>query len=340
MNREQRIKAFSELGNRIRKYIQGGNDPVIEKAVMQAEITNGWFIRSFTDHSLNAISEYLKEEKLREWLNNYPEPAGSKTVGVIMAGNIPAAGFFDALCVLISGHSLLARTASDDKFLVPALLNVLEEIDHGFSGKITYGDFRDKRPDAVIATGSNNTARYFEYYFAKFPHIIRKNRNSVAVVTGKETEEQLEKLADDVFIYFGLGCRNVSKIFVPENYDLDHLFRAFYNYKWVVNNNKYGNNYDYHRTLYMLNKDEIIENGFLLVKEDLGLSSPMAALFIERYKAPEQVKERLRQDAANIQAVVSEMEGIKNAVPFGKAQSPGLMDYPDKVDVMDFLQKL
>jgi hypothetical protein len=340
MKIEQRIEAFTKLGEQIRDVINGKEIAPLSPAIKAASIANGWFAENFIINALSAISDYLERDELTKWTSNYKAPSASKTIGVIMPGNIPAAGFFDAMCVLISGHSLIAKLSSDDTHLMKALFDMLTRIEPAFSERIMFGDFRQVRPDAVIATGSNNTARYFDYYFAKFPNIIRKNRNSVAVLTGDETEAQLSGLADDVFTYFGLGCRNVSKVFVPEGYDLDNMFRAFFRYKWVVDNKKYGNNYDYHKTLYLLDKKDIIENGFLLLKEDIGLSSPMATLFYEKYKDLDAVKERLRHDGANIQCVVSSIKEIPNVVPFGKAQKPGLMDYADKVDVMKFLSEL
>ncbi len=340
MNIEQRINAFSNLGRRITNYLDGNQDNALESAVSRAYVLNGWFIEPFVKKSLEGIAENLKKEKLAEWVSQYSSAEKRKKVGVIMAGNIPAAGFFDAMCVLISGNDLIAKTSSDDDVLLNTLLKILIEEEPEFTSRVAYGNFRVNTPDAIIATGSNNTARYFEYYFSKYPHIIRKNRNSVAVISGKEESTELDALADDVFTYFGLGCRNVSKVFVPKGYDTDHLFRAFFRYQWVVDNKKYGNNYDYNKTIFILNNDPVVENGFFIMKKDIGLNSPMATLFVEEYESIETVKERLRQDSSNIQCVVSSMDEIQGAISFGTTQKPGLMDYPDNVDVMKFLDSL
>lgn len=336
----QRIAAFSAVGEKVRSYLNGEENPALEQASLKSEISNGWFVQPFIKHALNGIANYLDKNELNKWISSYKLNEGDKRVGVIMPGNIPAAGFFDALCVLISGNRLLAKLSSDDSHLIPVLLQLLIEVEPGFKDRIVFGDFRENKPDAVIATGSNNTARYFEYYFSKYPNIIRRNRNSVAVVTGEESVAELDGLADDVFLYFGLGCRSVSKIFIPRGYDKDKLFSAFFRYSWVVQNKKYGNNYDYHKTLYLMNNDDLLENGFLLMKHDIGLNSPMATLYVEEYEGVDAVRERLRQDSPNIQCVVARPEVIKDAVPFGKAQSPSLFDYPDKVDVMKFLSNL
>lgn len=340
MNLQQRIDAFVKLGDRLRGFISGNNEPILEAAVPQAYVRNGWFVEPFVRTALEGIAANLEHAKLTEWTSKYPDNSKRRKVGVIMAGNIPAAGFFDALCVLISGNDLIAKTSSDDDVLMRAILDLLVKEEPGFAERIRFGDFRSNPPEAVIATGSNNTARYFDYYFAKYPNIIRKNRNSAAVLSGNETATELDGLADDVFLYFGLGCRNVSKVFIPEGYDKDNMFRAFYRYKWVVDNKKYGNNYDYNKTIFLLNNEDVIENGFFIMKKEIGLNSPMATLFVEEYKSVADVLERLRQDSANIQCVVSSIPEISGAVPFGKTQKPGLTDYPDKVDVMKFLSGL
>lgn len=352
---ERKIDAFARLGKFMKLFAvkhppEAKNDPLYEKhgermeeAIARAYHFNGWFTEENVRHAMGSIGDALTQDKLRQWLSSYTinESKAPKKVGIVMAGNVPMVGFHDMLCVLMSGNICIGKLSSDDKLLLPRIAEVLADIEPLFKDRIAFteGIFRDI--DAVIATGSNNTARYFEHYFGKYPHIIRKNRNSVAVLDGSETEEELYALGKDIFQYFGLGCRNVAKIFIPEHFDLDRLFGAIFPYSEVVNNKKYGNNYDYNKTLYLLKGGEnLLENGFLLLKEDVGLSSPVATLFYERYRDEEGLKERLRADLPNIQCIVSKRELGPGTVAFGKAQSPELWDYADRVDTIQFLLSL
>ena len=357
LNIERRIKAFVELGKYLKLFAAPSN-PVeqaaselysklgekMEAAVRLSFHHNGWFTEANVRSALGALGASLEEPKLRQWLGNYPglrEEEGSlKRVGVIMAGNVPAVGFHDMLCVLISGNIFAGKLSGDDRLLLPLIAEALAEIEPAFAGRFSFTQERLPAIDAVIATGSNNSARYFEYYFGKYPHIIRKNRNSIAVLDGTETEDELRRLGHDIFGYYGLGCRSVSKIFVPEGFDLDRLFKAIYEFRWVLENNKYANNYDYNKTVYLLNGDSLIENGFIMLKEDIGIASPVATLYYEYYKDEEAIRERLRQDAASIQCVVSKRADVKNKVDFGKSQRPELWDYADGVDTLKFLLTL
>ncbi|HBY67512.1 MAG TPA: acyl-CoA reductase, partial [Flavobacteriaceae bacterium] len=275
-----------------------------------------------------------------KWVSNYTiSETTPKTIAIIMAGNIPLVGFHDFLSILLTGNKVLAKLSSNDKQLLPFLAQYLISIEPEFKNLIEFTEGRLTNFDAVIATGSDNTARYFEYYFSKYPNIIRKNRNSVAVLTGDETKEEMELLANDVFRYFGLGCRNVSKIFFPEKYDFDKFFNGMFSWKHVINNHKYINNYDYNKAVYLMSNIKLLDNEYLLLKEDTGYSSPISVTFYETYANLQDVKKKLKEEADKIQAIVSNI-GIDNEIPFGTAQNPELWDYADGVDTVDFLLKL
>ena len=309
---------------------------------------NPWFIKEFVLYQLKALAQATKLENLEKWLSPYrkrlEQNRATRTIAVIMAGNIPFVDFSDFVAVLISGYKFLGKLSSKDTHLPKAIANVLTQIEPGFKDYIFLTDNIISKLDfdAVIATGSDNSARYFEYYFEKYPKIIRKNRTSVAVLTGNESDGQLEALSDDVFLYFGLGCRNVSKVFLPKDFDLDRLFRAFYKYRFVIENSKYANNYDYNRAVYLLNKERFYDNGFILLKqEDIALVSPTGVLFYQYYNDLKTVKSLLEAYKDKIQCVVSQLdfEGF-DVVSFGQSQKPMLWDYPDNVDVMEFLLNL
>lgn len=332
----QRITAFAELGKFLKEIALESEHPILKKA----EIENGWFTNDNIKFALNSWSEALSEESLQQWISNYKiEETAPKTVAIVMAGNIPLVGFHDFLTVLITGNKVLAKLSSNDKTLLPFLSKKLIEIEPAFNNYIEFTEEKLENFDAVIATGSNNTARYFDYYFGKYPSIIRKNRNSVAVLNGNETEEELTQLADDIFQYFGLGCRNVSKIYIPENYDFERFFKAMFSWKEIIHNHKYINNYDYNKAVYLMDSFPLLDNEFMLLKEDKGFSSPISVIFYEKYSSAENIQKHLEEQAENIQCVVSKA-GIKNEIPFGKAQNPELWDYADGVDTVDFLLKL
>ncbi len=301
---------------------------------------NGWFTRENVIFSLQQWSEALTRKNLDQWLERYDlseiEP---KTVGIIMAGNIPLVGFHDFLSVLLAGHKVVAKLSSNDKQLMPVIANFLTELDAEYKNRISFTENRLEDFNAVIATGSNNTARYFEYYFSKVPSIIRKNRNSVAILTGKETPEELEALGEDIFRYYGLGCRNVSKLYVPENYDFDDFFKAMYKWNPIINQAKFANNYDYNKAVYLMSEFKLLENGFLILKEDSGFSSPIATLFYETYENPEALRELLNNGSEKLQCIVKK-DPATDEVGFGQTQKPQLWDYADNVDTMEFLLKI
>jgi hypothetical protein len=301
---------------------------------------NNWFTPDNVHFSISSWAEALTENNINQWLSAYTffekEP---KNVGLILAGNIPLVGFHDFLTVLISGNNVLVKTSSKDDYLIKFLAKYLIALDHRFNEKITFVEDKLENYDAVIATGSNNTARYFEYYFKDTPSIIRKSRNSIAVLTGEETPEEMTLLSEDVFRYFGLGCRNVSKIFVPKNYNFDAFFNGMYAQKDVIYYEKYANNYDYNKAVFLMSNFQLLDNEFLTIKEDTSHASPISSVFYEFYEDINEVKTRLQQDAEMIQCVVSN-GSIENSVYFGNTQKPNLWDYADNIDTMQFLINL
>jgi len=298
---------------------------------------NGWFTPEQVYHAIQSWAEALQEDSLNKWLYNYNfSNLDPKTVGLILAGNIPLVGFHDFLSVLISGHKVLVKTSSNDQHLIKFLAKYLIAVNPEIENFITFTDGKLENFDAVIATGSNNTARYFEYYFKNKPNIIRKNRNSVAVLTGNETHQDLVNLGEDIFRYFGLGCRNVSKLFVPKDYDFQLFFKAIYEYKDVIFYEKYSNNYDYNKAVFLMSNFKILDNEFLTLKEDKSYSSPISSVFYEYYENIEDLKKQLENDSDQIQCIVS--SGIiDNSIAFGQTQKPKLWDYADNVDTLEFL---
>jgi len=340
----QRIEAFSDLAKELENYfLYKEKAPLykkIELILEEAERKNAWFDRENCLMTLHHWAGLLKKENLSQWLSSYSiENIPQKRIALILAGNIPLVGFHDLLCTLLIGHTAIVKLSSNDKVLLPFLISELKNLTPIFEDKIIFTEEKLTDFDAVIATGSNNTARYFEYYFGKKPHIIRKNRNSVAILTGEETKEELELLGKDIFTYFGLGCRNVSKIFIPENYDFTNFFQAIYSFHSVMNHQKYINNYDYNKAVYLMNLEQLLENGFLLLKEDKHYASPIATLFYEKYTNISSLQERLTEDKELIQCIVSN-GSFPNSITFGQAQIPSLRDYADGIDTIAFLNNI
>ena len=298
---------------------------------------NGWFTPEQVCFSVQSWANALTEENLNKWLSNYSfTETTPKTVGLILAGNIPLVGFHDFLSVLISGHNVLVKTSSNDQHLIKFLAKYLIALNPEIQNHITFTDGKLENFDAVIATGSNNTARYFEFYFKDKPSIIRKNRNSVAVLTGNETKEELINLGEDIFRYFGLGCRNVSKLFVPKDYDFKVFFEAIYEYKDVIYYEKYSNNYDYNKAVFLMSNFKLLDNEFITLKEDSSYASPISSVFYEYYDDIKVLQSQLKNDAEQIQCIVSK-DIIDTSIPFGKTQKPELWDYADNVDTIAFL---
>lgn len=340
MQLKDKINAFVELGVFLKQIASENPTSEAKETYQKAEAENGWFTQENILYALKSWGDVLSEENLRHWISNYQiKETSPKTIGVVMAGNVPLVGFHDFLSVLVTGNKVQAKLSSNDKTLLPFLAKHLISVAPEFKEYIEFTEGKLTDFDAVIATGSNNTARYFDFYFGKYPHIIRKNRNSVAVLSGAETQEELTALADDIFRYFGLGCRNVSKIFIPENYDFEPFFKAMFHWKEIIHNHKYINNYDYNKAVYLMDGLPLLDNEFMLLKEDSGFSSPISVVFYEKYTSAEHLKKDLKQQSENIQCIVSKT-GLPNEIPFGKAQAPALWDYADGVDTVNFLLKL
>ena len=333
--KQQNINNLVRLGELLSKTEQF-ND-IFEKAEQQ----NSWFTRANVIFAFKSWSEALSENNVQQWLSQYqlPQTTSPKKILIIMAGNLPLVGFHDLLCVLVAGHKAIVKLSSDDGVLLPYLIKQMKAFAPEWAEAVAFTDDKVTEYDAVIATGSDNTARYFEYYFGKKPHIIRKNRHSVAVLTGEETPEELQDLGKDIFLYYGLGCRSVSKLFVPQGYDFDLLFQAIYPYKDIIEEQKYANNYDYNKAVYLMSLYKLLENGFLLLKEDEHYGSPIATLFYEYYTNKEALKKKLATDREKIQCVVGH-NFIDGEIPFGQTQTPKLWDYADGVNTLTFLLNL
>jgi hypothetical protein len=334
MNLKKRIQAFINIGEYIKKDIYED----AKEDLINAEIINPWFTQENIKNSLSAWQEQLQYDILKSWIEPYKlnEIEKQKKVLVIMAGNIPLVGFHDFISVLISGHKLVVKMSSTDNVLLKIIIKKLNKIDPYFKDSISLiSDLKVRDFDAVIATGSNNSAQYFEYYFKKAKKIIRKNRRSIAVLDGTESIIELEGLSNDIFTYFGLGCRNVSKLFLPKDYDLDKLFEVFYPFNKIIKHKKYANNYDYNKSIFLMGSNKLVENGFLLMKEEKSLLSPVAMLYYEYYEDIETVKQFVNENSDQLQCIVSKKE-----IPFGKTQKPNLWNYADSVDTVEFLRKL
>jgi hypothetical protein len=332
------IDVFSTLGRQL-----SYPDEDLTAIIQDEHYFNAWFTPSSVEKAVRTTGDMLNSESLSTWLNRYllKTDTTSKKVGLILAGNIPLVGFHDVLCVLITGNHALIKVSAQDSRLIKNILSRLVVIDASFESQFTFVE-RLENFDAVIATGSNNTSRYFEYYFGKVPNIIRKNRNSLALLTGEETTEQLHRLGHDIFDYYGLGCRNVSKMLVPKDYDFVPFFEAIEPFNPIINHHKYNNNYDYNKSIYLVNRDKHLDNGFLLVKEDKRMVSPLAVLFYEHYENIESAEALLSAESENIQCLVSmvPLKVSNQVVDFGKSQEPALWDYADGIDTVDFLTKL
>ncbi len=343
MTQRERIELLAELG----RYLSLPPDEELEAVVQQAYLANRWFTPENIYSALKAIATaFLAPEHLSAWAARYPMPDPNhpqKTVGVVLAGNIPLVGFHDWLCVFAAGHRALAKLSNKDRFLLPFLVKKMGE--WAFDSW-EYTEFLEEATllrdfDAVIATGSNNTTRYFEQYFGKYPHIIRRNRNSIAVLTGYESDDELRALGRDIFTYFGLGCRNVSKIYIPHGYRFDHLLDILAEYREVIQHDKYKNNYDYNLALFLLNGIPHLNNGCLLLREERSLASRIASVHYEYYDELFDLEEQLAEYRDAIQCVVSRVK-LRDfrTLPFGTSQQPALDDYADGVDVMAFLAEL
>ena len=337
MTFQQRKEAFIQLGHFLQDAANNAH-----KAIVEAYLYNQWFTEESQRMALQAWADALNEQKINDWTAKYDfeKPQNSKTVAIIMAGNIPLVGLHDLICVLLSGHHALVKLSSDDKILPKFIVAALLQIEPAFADRITLlNDEKLEKYDAVIATGSNNSNRYFEHYFSKVPNILRKNRNSIAVLTGNETNDEMKLLAKDIFTYFGLGCRNVSKFYLPIGFDMALFFENTKDYDLYLNHNKYANNLMYHKSIWLLNQDDFLENGLINLKEDKSFSSPLASVFYEYYENIDAIKAMIENRKNEIQCIVSKIDLGVN-IPFGKTQQPELWDYADNVDTIAFLLSL
>lgn len=352
MNLNDRIIAFSKLGEFINKAIsddfENNNSAYglsqfyseFSNEIENAEINNRWFSKKEVLFALSYWGQLLSYDSLSQWTKAYVFNSSPKNIGVVQAGNIPLVGFHDFLSVLISGHSFMGKTSTKDDKLPKFLSKVLLNIEPQFKDSVLWTD-RLVNYDAVIATGSNNTSRYFEYYFGQKPNIIRGNRASWAILTGHETDEELFQLGHDIFRYYGLGCRNISKLFVPENYNFEAFFKAIEPFSYVYDNNKYANNYDYNQSIYLMNLVDFLQNGFLILKEEIGHHSPLSVVYFEKYKNIESVFSRIENEKENIQCICGSFAtSYTNIIPFGQAQIPQLWDYADDINTLEFLSNL
>jgi len=362
MTVSQRIEAFSKLGlfinqfshheNIVYKNIGNINEQFYERfaeLISSESLGNNWFIEKFIRKALSVLATNLEKNTLLNWTNKYPEiqiEKRSKNIGVVMAGNIPLVGFHDFVCVLLSGNVFVGKLSSKDDKLFRIVCEILIFIDNDFIQLI----YLENEPltnkhklDAIIATGSDNTARYFEYYFGKYPNIIRRNRNSVALISGTETSEEIKNLADDIFMYFGLGCRNVSKIYLPTDFDITKLFPHFESYEFVAQHHSYNNNYDYQKAIMLVNKIQFFDTGFSLFTQNPQLASPISVVYYEFYEHRQDLISKLQNDIEKIQCIVANQSFIDlpfKTLNFGTAQNPSFEEYADNVDVMQFLNSL
>lgn len=350
-NIENKIESFIKVGIFLNHFLKNNRTGLsnkenimvekLQKIMNNEHIYNGWFTEPNLEYALTALQKMLSEKNLTQWLRPYMssigKPKNPKKIGVIMPGNIPLVGFHDFLCVILSGNIFIGKLSSDDKHLLPMIADIICHYEPQLKNKIFFTEEKIPGSDAYIATGSDNTSRYFEYYFGKYPNIIRKNRNSVAILDGSETMDELSLLADDIMLYFGMGCRSISKLFVPKNYDFSQFFQSIEKYQHYKNHKKYANNYDYYKAIFLINKESFLDNVFLMLKEETRLSTPIACLNYEVYTDEKMVIRNIEEHKNQIQCIVAKRPVISTILPFGKAQQPELWDYADGIDTMNFL---
>ena len=343
MNSHQNtIAVFTALGQLFNDYSNKNNNTnkwieKLDNALVNASNRNKWFTKENLDFCIKTWGNTLTESHISTWLNAYSIQQTSQRLGLVLAGNIPLVGLHDVLSGLACGYSIEIKSSSNDNILLPFVIGFLTERQPEWHDKISFTDGKLEKFDRVIATGSTNTARYFEYYFKDVPLIVRKTRNGVAVLDGTETPEELTALCVDIMQYFGLGCRSVSHLMVPEGYDFNELFLALYDYKELIHHNAYANNYDYNKAVYLMQEEELLENGFIMLKKDNGLNSPIACIHYSTYKNIKEAEKSIELQQEKIQCVVSSC--LKNSLAFGQTQHPKLTDYADHVDTMAFLLK-
>ena len=345
MNLNNRITLFVKLGRFFSDYINNNLESLernkFDKAINESILHNSFFSKKNILKSLLSWSNVLTKKSIHNFLSNYliKIKKREKKIAIIMAGNIPLVGFHDFFCVIISGNFAVIKLSSKDSHLFKFILSFLVKENPDFDTKFDVVESKLQIFDAVIATGNNISANQFELYFKKYPKIIRRNRHSIAILNGNETKKEIELLANDIFYYYGLGCRNVSKIFIPNNYNLDILFKSFVLWNEVINKNSYANNYNYYRAIYLLNKEVFFDNGFVLLKESEKIGSPVGTIYFEYYKSDNQIKEMIKKNNEKIQCIVSN-NNYPKTIKFGETQMPNLNDFADDIDTLNFLLKL
>jgi len=342
-----RIKAFEKLGilfsNNISK--NSSKEPThwsseLNKAIDTSYKYNTWFTEDSVKQALNEWSKQLNYSNIKQWTDQYQlTDKSDKKIAIIMAGNLPLVGFHDLLCGLILNFNCIVKLSSDDKILIPFIIEFLDSVLPGIKNKVEFTTNPIKDFSGVIATGSNSSFKYFEYYFGSYPNVLRKTRHSIAVLDGNESVEDLKNLGNDIFTYFGMGCRSVSKLLVPKGYDFDLLFNALFKFKDIINHNKYVNNYDYNKAVYLMSEQKFIENGFVILKEDEKLGSPIGCLFFEYYENSKDLNTYISNIKDSLQCVVSNLN-IPNSTSFGSSQKPNIDDYADNINTLDFLLKI
>jgi len=346
MDLQTRIISFVKLGDHLRNHFAENNtSQKLFETIWSYSGKNTWFTIPNIEYSLSAWANLLTFENLSNWLSNYPLISDNKEinkVGVVMAGNIPLVGFHDMLCVLLSGNIFIGKLSSKDDRLIRTMANMLIDIEPEWNKYIFFEENQLRNFNAIIATGSNNTSRYFEYYFGKYPNIIRRNRNSVAILNGKESEDELQLLADDIFVYFGLGCRNVYKLFLPKGYPAESVISFFQKYSPLNQISKYANNYDYNKAIFLVNSAPYIDGGFFLMKENSQIASPVSVLNYAFYEKVEELEISLLSQQNELQCIIGNVTNLNTlkTIPFGNAQKPALNDYADGIDTLKFLTEL
>lgn len=347
MTLQERISAFCELGRFFREYTDGhvpsdlkGLASELNQLIEGYRHKNAWFTEDHLMHALSHWGNLLICDPIQQFLSGYTMPVHPRTVALVMPGNIPMVGFHDFLCILITGHKVIVKPSSKDPDLPVLVSRILCQIEPGFEAFITFTNEPMKGFDAMIVTGSNETAKHFEEYCSKYPHICRRNRTSVAILTGDESTKELEALSEDIFRYFGLGCRNVTKIFVPENYQFDSLYNALVKWQWMGSHNKWANNYDYHKSVYLMNRIDFSDGGFFILKKEDGFFPPLSVIFYNHYSDICILAAELKEMEHQLQCVVSNSDKVDNAIKTGTSQLPLLSDFADGVNTLQFLCNL
>ncbi len=346
MHINDRIEKIIWLGEFIREhfnnYLHSEFSDLHKKltdAIINEKYNNPWFTENNIEYSLKHWGELLKTENVLNWIKLYhlQTTKKQKNILIIAAGNIPLVSFHDVLCVFLTGNRSIVKLSSKDKNLLKLLVEIWSTKYSDIKQMITFTEHTVKNFDAVITTGSNESLKYFESYFGKYPHIFRGHRNSIAILDGTESQTDLQNLSDDVFLYFGLGCRSVSKIFVPQNYDFDFLINSFKKWEHIFYHNYYLNNFEYQKTIYLLNKTPFIDGGFFMLKESENFSSPIGVIFYEYYSDISILAQKIKALSSQIQCIVYKENKYLKTVKFGSSQSPTLWDYADDIDVVNFL---